>query len=163
MKELRVELPEGYEIDKENSIFECIKFKPKGIKTRNDLCEASQNSNEVKVSGYRIWDCYSNIYVTKKLIANDYSRNVFLTKKEAKSALAMAQISQLMPYYGGAITDEEWLDSHTAKYAITRYEGQSSLDTTILWHQFLSFHTEEQRDSFYKNNEQLVKEYLMID
>ena len=163
MKELRVEVPEGYEIDKENSTFECIKFKPKGIKTWNDLCAASLNSNEVRVSGYCIWDDYSNIYVTNKLIASDYSRNVFLTEKEAKSALAMSQISQLMPYYGGAITDEEWSDSDTAKYAITRSEGQISLDITILWHQFLAFHTEEQRDSFYENNEQLVKEYLMID
>lgn len=32
-KELKIQAPEGYEIDKENSTFECIKFKPikKGI------------------------------------------------------------------------------------------------------------------------------------
>ena len=35
MKELKVEIPKGYEIDKENSTFECIKFKPK------DVCEFS--------------------------------------------------------------------------------------------------------------------------
>lgn len=28
-KEFKVQIPEGYEIDKKNSIFECIKFKPK--------------------------------------------------------------------------------------------------------------------------------------
>lgn len=27
-KELKIQVPEGYEIDKENSIFECIRFKP---------------------------------------------------------------------------------------------------------------------------------------
>ena len=27
-KELKVQVPEGYEIDKENSTFECIRFKP---------------------------------------------------------------------------------------------------------------------------------------
>lgn len=27
-KELKIQVPEGYEIDKENSTFECIKFKP---------------------------------------------------------------------------------------------------------------------------------------
>ena len=26
-KELKIQIPEGYEIDKENSTFECIKFK----------------------------------------------------------------------------------------------------------------------------------------
>ena len=159
MKELRVEVPQGYEIDKENSTFECIKFKPKGIKTWNDLCVASLNSNEVMVS----IDYYSDIYVANKLIARDYSRNVFLTEKEAKSALAMAQISQLMPYYGGSITDEEWSDSDTTKYAITRYKGQSALENTILWYHFLAFHTEEQRDDFFEHNYELVKDFLMLD
>lgn len=27
-KEFKIQVPEGYEIDKENSTFECIKFKP---------------------------------------------------------------------------------------------------------------------------------------
>ena len=27
-KEVKIQIPEGYEIDKENSTFECIKFKP---------------------------------------------------------------------------------------------------------------------------------------
>lgn len=27
-KEIKINIPEGYEIDKENSTFECIKFKP---------------------------------------------------------------------------------------------------------------------------------------
>ena len=163
MKELKIEVPQGYVIDKENSTFECIKFKPKGIKTWNDLCAASLNSDEVRVSGYRIWDCYSNIYVTNKLIASDYSRNVFLTKKEAKSSLAMAQISQLMPYYGGAITEGEWEDTEMRKFVITRLCNRVFFDATYTFYKYLAFYTEEQRDSFYKNNEQLVKNYLMLD
>ena len=162
MKELKVEVPKGYEIDKENSTFECIKFKLKDIKTWNDLCVASLNSDEVRVKGYRI-DYYSDIYGTNRLIASDYIRDVFLTEKEAKSSLAMSQISQLMPYYGGAITDEEWLDGDITKYVITRYEGQSSLDITIFWYRFLAFHTEEQRDDFFEHNYELVKDFLMIE
>lgn len=30
-KELKIQVPEGYEIDKENSTFECIKFKKKSV------------------------------------------------------------------------------------------------------------------------------------
>ena len=162
MKELKIEVPKGYEIDKENSTFECIKFKPKGIKTWNDLYEASRNSSEVMVSGYYI-DDHSHLHVTNRLIARDYSRNVFLTKKEAKSALAMSQISQLMPYYGGAITEEEWLDAEMRKFVIYRICNRVFFDPTYTFYKYLAFHTEEQRDSFYKNNEQLVKEYLMLD
>ena len=163
MKELKVEVPKGHEIDKESSTFECIKFKPKGIKTWNDLCAASLNSDEVRVSGYRIWDCYSNIYVTNKLIASDYSRNVFLTKKEAKSSLAMAQISQLMPYYGGAITDEEWINNTIYKYVIERINGKICKGCSVTAYSYIAFHTIEQRARFLENNEQLVKDYLMID
>lgn len=38
-KELKIQAPEGYEIDKENSTFECIKFKPiKKDITYEDIC-----------------------------------------------------------------------------------------------------------------------------
>ena len=91
-----------------------------------------------------------------------YSKNVFLTEKHAKSALAMAQISQLLPYYGGEITDEEWADS-SFKYVINR--NYNKINTTVCSNIYylLAFHTEKQRDEFLKNNEQLVKDYLMID
>lgn len=38
-KEVKINIPEGYEIDKDNSTFECIKFKKKdeGINTWKDL------------------------------------------------------------------------------------------------------------------------------
>ena len=91
---------------------------------------------------------------------NYNDENVFIDEKHAKSALAMAQISQLMPYYGGAITDEEWKYS-TRKYVISRYKNTIIDDYAVNLYYFLAFHTEEQRDSFYRNNEQLVKDYLM--
>jgi hypothetical protein len=37
-KEIKITIPEGYEIDKENSTFECIKFKKKGL-TYEDVAE----------------------------------------------------------------------------------------------------------------------------
>lgn len=64
--------------------------------------------------------------------------------------------------YGGAITDEEWKDGSTTKYTISRFkytlEGLS-----FNTYYFLAFHTKEQRDNFLKYNEQLVKDYLMIN
>lgn len=37
-KEVKIQIPEGYEIDKDNSTFECIKFKPK-ILTYKDIAK----------------------------------------------------------------------------------------------------------------------------
>lgn len=79
----------------------------------------------------------------------------------------MAQISQIMANderFGGVVTDEEFKNKNTWIYSINRdqntirtYEGTHGLD------HFLSFHTREQRDLFLEENEDLVKDYLMID
>lgn len=38
-KEIKITVPEGYEIDKENSTFECIKFKKNKKLTYEDVCD----------------------------------------------------------------------------------------------------------------------------
>lgn len=156
MKELKINIPQGYEIDKENSTFECIKFKPKGIKTIEDLYESVKTFDGYWVSGGEVKCGFNHIY-------SNVNKSVFLTEKEAKSSLAMSQISQLMPYYGGAITDEDWADKKMRKFVITRLCNRVFFDANYAFYNYLAFYTEEQRDSFYKNNEQLVKDYLMLD
>ena len=156
MKELKIEVPKGYEIDKENSTFECIKFKPKGIKTIEDLYKSFKTFD-----GY--WVFSGGVEFGYNRICSNVNKNVFLTEKEAKSALAMSQISQLMPYYGGAITDAEWSDSNTTKYVIRRCKGQSIYSHVTLDYHFLAFHTIEQREDFFEHNYELVKDYLMLD
>ena len=83
--------------------------------------------------------------------------------KVAKSMLAMAQISQLMPYYGGEITDEEWYNINLLKHCITCRNNRVYKEGLGQLRVFLAFHTSKQRDEFLEYNEQLVKEYLMID
>ena len=159
MKELRVEVPQGYEIDKENSTFEHIKFKPiKNIKTTEDLIETGG-----RMAGYWINDD-AEVCKTYNVCYAENSKDVFLSEKEAKSALAMAQISQLMPYYGGAITDEEWdREDVVMFYTIKRIGSKICKGRSITAYYYLAFHTEKQRNSFLENNEQLVKDYLMLD
>lgn len=126
-----------------------------------------------KKSKYPKWEDLNRIsgcYITDNCIirpasnitANEENKNVFLIEKHAKSALAMAQISQLMPYYGGEITNEEWENS-SSKYIIDKYDNRIDISFHRNAYYFLAFHTSEQRDEFLKNNEQLVKDYLMIE
>lgn len=161
MKELKIEVPKGYEIDKENSTFECIKFKKKqDIKTWDDLCKHVI----VNLKGYYI-DNYSNIIeinTSYNSIIKEEDRNVFLTVREAKSARAASMISQLMPYYGDAITDKEWSDGNIIKYIICRDGSDLDINQTSFNYHYLAFRTEEYRDEFLKNCKDLVKQYLMI-
>jgi len=157
-KTLKIEIPEGFEIDKENSSFEEIVFKKKEqeVKTWNDLIKRDLPSSSKYINGWS---------VIHEAIGDNFShnnKNCFIDEKHAKSALAMAQISQLMPYYGGAILNEEWKYS-TRKYVISGYKNTIKDDYAVNLHYFLAFHTKEQRDMFLKYNEQLVKDYLMID
>ncbi len=105
----------------------------------------------------------SEFFEASRAPVSNNNRNVFLTEKHAKSALAMAQISQLIPYYGGEITNDEWKDSSIRKYIIFRKMSYVGRCEAYSNYEFLAFHTAEQRDEFLKNNEQLVKDYLMIE
>jgi hypothetical protein len=81
----------------------------------------------------------------------------------------MARISQLMAHderYGGVVTDEEWKEAQAKElrlYGVVKWNGKISDMNVKGLHLFLAFHTPEQRDLFLKENERLVKDYLMID
>ena len=136
--------------------------------------EEDLNSKEVKT-----WDDLIGTKVPKdsyfiggasrisKIITNQtfdmkYDKNLFIDEKHAKSALAMSQISQLIPYYGGVITDTEWNNSHVIKYVITRRNNSIVSESFNIIYHLLAFHTREQRDEFLKNNKQLVMDYFML-
>ncbi len=91
--------------------------------------------------------------------------NVFATEKQAKSALAMARISQIMDNdvenFGGVVTDEEW-KSLEWKYVIDRYNDRINTVEVRSVHHLLAFHTEKQRDLFLEKYPQLVRDFLMI-
>lgn len=164
-KELKITPPEGYEVDKENSTFGCIKFKPIEPKRWRD--DKSQ-----KIKGYFI-NNKSNICSIKSILgvgdtvintSNNYS--IFATEKQAKSALAMARISQIMANderFGGVVTDEEWNIVTDGKYIIDRNSNRIVSDIYYGSYSFLAFHTEEQRNLFLEENEDLVRDYFMVD
>lgn len=154
-KEIKIEIPNGMEIDKENSTFECIKFKPKEkqVKTFDDLD---------LIYGYYIGSC-SGVHSVCSVGAIEKNKNITKSKKHCKSMLAMAQISQLMPFYGGVVTDEEWNNDYLPKYIIERL-GNSICHSDYVYsdYHFLAFHTKEQCIDFYENNKQLVKDFFML-
>lgn len=127
------------------------------IKTYQDLID-----NRIKISGSWITGS-SHLEQYQQCILTEDERNLATSEKIAKSMLAMAMISQLMPYYGGEITEDEWNYANMLKYTIKNERGKIYTTHGYIIHEYLAFHTEEQRDNFLKYNEQLVKDYLMID
>lgn len=154
-REIKITPPEGYEIDTEHSTFKCIKFKA--------ITKRFRDGNK-EIHGYRLE--LSHIIPAQGIIAAG-NHDIFYNYKQAKSAKAMAIISQIMandPRFGGVVTDEEFEDEDIWIYSINRnkntiqmYQGTRGID------HFLSFHTPKQRDLFLEENEDLIKDYLMID
>lgn len=140
MKEFKVEVPEGYEIDKVNSTFDYIKFK--------------------KVDEPMTWE---------RLIAERPNVNTYVMKLRAISPhplidkwVAELKIYHLISFYGGCITDEEWADLSTSKYAVSSVSNYVRPLTVVDEKYSLAFKTEEHRDSFMKHNRNIVKDYLGI-
>ena len=149
MKELKIEIPEGYEIDVEKSSFEKIVLKKKiEINCWEDL---------KYVTGTYISDnSYMNL--AKGGLTQFHNKNVFLNKKYAKSALALAQISQLLPYYD---TNVDWTD-HTTKYCVCRVGNKIEIVYWERQYHLIAFNTKSEAERFLKHNEQLVKDFYML-
>lgn len=152
-REMIINIPEGYEIDRRNSTFECIRFKKK-------QSQINIWADIEHMSGVYIDDtCY--IEEIEGIRVDTYS-NVFIY---AKAALAMAQFSQLIPYYGGEVTNEEWLSPYKFKYVILCRQGKLEPASATIIAYPLAFHTKEQLDRFmsFPENIQLAKDFYMID
>ena len=91
-KELKIQVPEGYEIDKENSTFECIKFKliTKDI-TYEDIC------NELFKNSYYFTNERGgiNLYTGD----NKFDENNALTSSQLRRILALNQLLNIAEYY----------------------------------------------------------------
>lgn len=152
MKTIQITIPDGCEVQ----IVRKEEKKESVIRTYQDLIDA-----EKPIKGFYLGTNGGLLPCTT--IASEFDINIATSEKIAKSMLAMAMISQLMPYYGGEITDEEWRNNLMIKYAIERVRNKIVIGSYYNNFCFLAFHTKEQRDNFLKYNEQLVKDYLMID
>lgn len=158
-KEIKIDIPKGYEIDKENSTFECIKFKK--IHQVNTWRQLPCLKGGIVDTYGKYFELVPNCYGTKVTAGNCLT---FINEKYAKSAIALAKISQLMPYYGGEITEEEWKNDEWKYPILVDRDGISFYKSTHV-RELINFHTEEQRARFlsFPENVQLVKDLYMMD
>ena len=149
-KELKIQVPEGYEIDKEKSTFEKIVFK----KVENELPKSWEDLMTVKgycVSTYsKIEDCNEEFYTYKE------NKNLFPTKEEAEACLALAQLCQLRDRYNDG-WKPDWINNKEYKYSIVINKGEPFVETYFNVQKVLSFKTEELRDKFLENFRDLIE------
>ena len=98
-KELKIQVPEGYEIDKENSTFERIRFKPiKKYITYEDVC------NSILKTGYYTDTRGKILHVTEYTDDVKIDKNNATNEKQLKKLLALNQLLNIAEYYNSKRT-----------------------------------------------------------
>lgn len=127
-KELKIDIPEGYEIDKENSTFERIVFKKKHTypKSWEEFCANNKTINEeyfINVDSSIVAMCNIN-YRDRRDCNKD--RNICKTKEEVEAFLALMQLKRLW---------HEYVDNYSEKvdnyYYIDRFSSIESCDFKV--------------------------------
>ena len=143
-KELKIEVPQGYEIDRQKSTFEKIVFKkiPENPKTWEDYCKLTKGS-------------YSNYASTTNMVNKDKytgAYNEFVTKERATQFIALGKLLQLRDY---------WVKGSKFKYAVgifTWSEGVIVTHNCDINDCALTFPTQEMADKFITCFRDLIKQ-----
>ena len=143
-KSFKVQIPEGYEIDKENSTFEYIKYKKVKSEYPKSWDEAFVGNN---VSGYWVGSS-GQIRITNRVALRD-DKNTFKYQEQADSALAYAQLTQLMalPCFNGD-WKPNWNDANDIKYSIAFYDSKLYINVSYTYQHFLTFKSKEKAQIF---------------
>ena len=120
-KEIKINVPEGYEIDKENSTFECIKFKPiKKELTYKDVAE------ELFSSSLFTLDTIGRIcYICST--GSKFDKYNATSKKQLERLFALNQLLNIAEYYNKKSPKEEkkihciYFDKSNLEYFVQDY------------------------------------------
>lgn len=101
-KEVKIQVPEGYEIDKENSTFDCIKFKPiKKVLTYEDVI-------------HKLNDDAIGVYTS-------LPRTFITSSKQSEKLLAINKLMNVAKYLNGEWRPD-WGNAKERKYYIEYYD-----------------------------------------
>jgi hypothetical protein len=140
MKELKINVPDGYEIDKEKSTFENIVFKKK-----SELpTEWSEKYNDGYTQTF-------GLYYTE--IGAEFR---YKTLGQARASVALAKLSQLRDVYRQG-WKPDWNKEDT-KWCVVDYKSKTYVEPTIHRDYFLSFQDIKTAELFLENFRRLIEE-----
>jgi hypothetical protein len=154
-QQIKLQIPNGYEIDLENSTAEEIALKP----IKKQLPKTWEELGEIH--GY--WVEYdSKVFDNKGSRAYSCcveNRDIFVTEAQAKASIAMAQLSQLREVYRQGWKPKSYKqENKELKYTIINNYGQIIVGYTCGDFQFLSFQSQEIAEEFLTNFKDLIIE-----
>ena len=149
-KEFKIQVPEGYKIDKEKSTFEKIVFK----KVEKELPK-SWDDLEI-ISGFYVDSLSRVIKTSGEIYTEENHKNTFPTKEEAKACLALAQLCQLRDRYNGG-WKPDWKNDREIKYCIEFFKERIEKKSYYITKKVLYFKTWVLMDKFLENFRDLIE------
>ena len=151
-KEVKIEIPQGYEIDKEKSTFEKIIFKkiPENPKTWEEYCSLMKG----KTIHYP--DYY---YVILRSFQDSY--NMFTTEERARQFIALGQLMQLRDYWVRGYKEFKYALLVTRNGDIIAYDW--SRYPTYPHILILTFPTKEMVEEFKECFSDLIKKAFLLE
>lgn len=126
-KEIKITVPDGYEIDKENSTLECIKFKKKEKLTYEAVCDALFYNKDV----YFISDT-GNIEHTDSMCAGHIcASNNATSKRQLEQLLAINKLMNVAAYLNEKPLD--WNNEAQIKWGICYIRDTDELRNKCNW------------------------------
>ena len=150
IKEMKIQAPEGYEIDRENSTFENIIFR-KAERKLSKRWEDLENVNGYYADSWGDVRCYYGVNTP-----DHTNKNIFPTKEEAEACLALAQLCQLRDRYNDG-WKPNWNSTAETKYVIEIFKNNIVKNLYGGKHRILAFKTEDLRDKFLENFKDLIE------
>lgn len=153
MKELKIEVPTGYEVDTKKSTFEKIIFKKIKVelpKTWEAFCGQNPVGTEYFITNYS-----GIVSVGLRKRDCDIDKNLLTTQKDAEAHLALIQLHRLRDVYRqGWVPD--WNDG-TGKYCILFNPNNLDIVEYTRTPHFLAFQSREIAEEFIKNFKDLIE------
>ena len=145
-KEFKVVCPDGYEVDVENSSFECIKFRPKKVKTYEDVAKALFKYNRTyyysddlqRIADYSPYETFTN-------------PNNSVSEQQVEKLIALNKLSNVDKYLNG-----DWKPDFT-KYCERKWCISFSRDDI----NYIPLSTSNSGEVFFKT-EELAKQAVEI-
>ena len=147
-KEVTIQAPEGYEIDKEKSTFEKIVFKPKAP-------EKPKWEDFGEVKSYFV-SSYSKIGELKDSIVTDSTKNTWPTKEEAEACIALSQLCQWRDKYNEG-WKPNWNNTKEGKHCICIEKNAITFGLYSFTNKILSFKTDKIRNKFLEDFRDLIE------
>ena len=154
MKNIEIEIPDGFILDEEKYKNNIIAFLPKPI---DPLAHLPKSWEELKeIGGYYVNRESEIIRLNNSILTCEFNKCVVPTESQAKAILALCQLLQLRDRYNDG--EQLVMDGKTQYYSIGINKNEPIKQKSCWINMILTFKTLELRDHYLQHHIALIEE-----